>query len=99
MRIGILSAKQALSDTPYRHAPKRVVKVFVADHKLVMLSKSLAQEIRLIPSSDYDRLLHPEIKVIQKLLPPTPPSNLDLYYPNPRYFVKDCGLLHNPVQS
>lgn len=101
MRIGILSPKQVVGDTPYKHVPKRVVSILLneAFPRIVTVSKSVYQELRPIPDSDYARLLHPNMKIIEKLLPPIQPSNLDLYYPNPRYFVRDCGILQDPLQS
>lgn len=99
MRIGILSPIQGLEDIPYRFAPKRVVRVFVGTNDIEMLAKNLAREKRKIPSQEYERLLHPDMKIVDKLLPPSRPINLDLYYPNPRYFVPGFGILKDPAEA
>jgi hypothetical protein len=83
MRVGVLAYNQTINDTPSRYISKREAASY-SEASYTRLSKRLIQEKfpRAIPSSTPLRFLKTKLKiVIPKLLPPQPPSNLNLFYP------------------
>lgn len=110
MRVGVLAYNQTENDSPIRFISQKEAASY-SEAAYFRISKKLIKERfpRSIPSSRSIRHLKVKLKiVIPKLNAPTPPMNLNLFYPVKDYssyakanfervWGENCAKIGNPI--